>query len=126
MSSKEIGFSKERSKVSDDTMAKFLENDLKDDITTVPGIGKAAKEKLAIVTEHDCGIETTFQLIGQFLLLKKPNMKSKDHLDAFWFWLQSKGIHAHRSAIVYAISEKVSIFIPSIIQENTEDMDTKQ
>lgn len=63
------GYDPQKSRVAEDTLADFLRAPLTGDLTEVPGIGKAAVGKLA---EGDDKIENTFQLIGQFLLLKVP------------------------------------------------------
>jgi hypothetical protein len=79
------------------------------DITEVPGIGPAAKEKLA-----DKGITTTFGLIGQFLLLKEEGVGPIEHCDRFWYWLNTAGISSHRAGIVRCIAEKVDTMFPGI------------
>jgi hypothetical protein len=61
------GYDPQKSRVAEDTLADFLRAPLTGDLTEVPGIGKAAVAKLA---DGDVKIENTFQLIGQFLLLK--------------------------------------------------------
>ena len=43
----ERGFDVNRSQVSEDQLAKFLADDIREDITSVPGIGPAAAKKLA-------------------------------------------------------------------------------
>ena len=106
------GFSLDRSQVSSDRLAEFLQTDVVEDITSVPGIGPVAVARLASASEEDAGCRTTHQLIGKFLSLREPGMTTQEHLDAFWFWLQAKGITAHRSGIVHAVSEKVDTWIP--------------
>ncbi|CAN0415243.1 unnamed protein product, partial [Hapterophycus canaliculatus] len=67
--------------------------------------------------EGDDCVTNTYQLIGKFLALRGPDktdfkVDSMEHCDKFWYWLKSKGIHACRSMIVYAIAEKVNTWIP--------------
>ena len=108
------GFDVNKSQVSADQLAKFLAMDLSEDITTVPGIGPAAAKKLATPGENDSPVQTTHQLIGKYLSLRGPGMSSKEHCDAFWFYLKLKGIDSHRSGIVHAIGEKVNVAFPGI------------
>ncbi len=103
------GFDKNRSQVSADSLAKFLQNDLVEDITSVPGIGKAAKTKLATSK-----VLTSYQLIGVFLSLREPGMTSDQHCDAMWYWLKATGIDSYRAGIVHSLAEKVSLMIPGI------------
>jgi hypothetical protein len=75
----------------------------------VPGIGPAAKAKLA-----EKGISTTFGLIGQFLLLKEEGVGPIEHCDRFWYWLNAAGINSYRAGIVQCIAEKVDTMFPGI------------
>lgn len=102
-------FDPNKSKVSADKLAEFLAAPLEEDITMVPGIGDMAAKYL----ETD-NVTTTFQLIGIFLTLKGKDMTPKQHLDAFWFYLQDIGINSYRSGIVQCIAEKTNIMIPGI------------
>jgi hypothetical protein len=74
-------------------------------------------------------ITNTHQLIGQYLMLKGPDEEDKivtvsELNHKFWFYLKSKGIKAHRSAIVLAISEKVASFFPGLHDANADDFDS--
>lgn len=56
---------------------------------------------------------------SQFLMLKGPDsednkVESMEHCEKFWYWLQDKGISAHRSAIVKAIALKVNGLLPGV------------
>ncbi|DBA01758.1 TPA: hypothetical protein N0F65_010168 [Lagenidium giganteum] len=114
------GYDPQKSRVAEDTLADFLRAPLTGDLTEVPGIGKAAVGKLAEGEDGD-RIENTFQLIGKFLMLKGNSEDNddglvdiKEHCDAFWHWLKSKGISSYRSGIVMAIAEKVNTMVPGI------------
>ncbi len=55
----------------------------------------------------------------QFLMLKGPDtaeskVECMEHCEKFWYWLQSKGVSAHRSAIVKAIAQKVNGIMPGV------------
>jgi hypothetical protein len=97
-----------KSKVSADALAAFLASEVKEDVTSVPGIGPAAAKKLAEAVEGDQAITTTYQLIGKFLTLKGKGVSQAEHCDAMWFWLQARGLDSHRAGIVHSIAEKVS------------------
>ena len=93
---KEEGYDPRKSKVSDSTMETFRSDPIKGDITEVPGIGPATKEKLA-EGEGDDRITNTYQLFGKFLMLKGPDIdghkvESYEHTEKFWFFLKNKGI----------------------------------
>lgn len=103
------GYDPNTSKVTEDRMADFLMADITEDIQSVPGIGPSAKEKLAEVE-----IKTTYQLIGQFLLLKSNDFTTQDHCDAFWYWLKEQGINSYRGGIIESIAEKLETMMPGV------------
>ncbi|GMH53566.1 hypothetical protein TrLO_g206 [Triparma laevis f. longispina] len=112
------GYNPKKSRVSDDTLADFYRSPFTGDITEVPGIGPAAAKSLA-AGEADDKITNSFQLVGKFLALKGPDsdghkVESVEHMEKFWYFLQEKGIKAHRSAIVNAIAEKMNTMMPGI------------
>lgn len=83
------------------------------DLMEVPGIGPAAIKKLRDHEDETEQITNTYQLFGKFLMLKGPETEDEKctpvmHADKFWYWLQERGITAHRSAIVRAVCEKLS------------------
>lgn len=92
-----------------DKLSEFIQASITGDLLEVPGIGPAAKAKLA-----EKGITTTFGLIGQFLLLKEEGVGPIEHCDRFWYWLNAAGINAHRAGIVQCIAEKVDTMFPGI------------
>jgi len=67
--------------VSADSLAKFLEDEIDEEITSVPGIGPAAAKSLKA---GDDGVATTYQLFGRFLTLKSKGANSQEHCDAMW------------------------------------------
>jgi hypothetical protein len=86
------------------------------DLEEVPGIGPAAVAILSVDDDVSDPINTTHQLFGQYLLLKgKEEATGKpvscfDHTERFWYFLKTKGISAHRSAIVKVSSEEQVMF----------------
>jgi len=110
----ERGFDANRSQVSEDALAKFLAEDVREDITSVPGIGPAAAKALARSDAQDSAVLTTYQLFGKFLSLRAPGMTTEEHCDAFWNYLALKGINSHRSGIVLAVAEKVDLAFPGV------------
>ncbi len=51
-------------------------------------------------------------------MLKGADTTTQEHCDAFWRWLDSRGINSHRAGIVKAIAEKVNVMMPGIYDEN--------
>lgn len=105
----------QRSRVSDDRMADFLRSPVDPDLLSVPGIGPRAVELLKSNANQMFAVHTTHQLIGLFLTLRdRAEMTTREHCDAFWAWLQAKGINAYRSGIVMVIAEKANTFMPGM------------
>ena len=103
-----------KSKINEETLNNFLNSELDDDLTSVPGIGLATVNKLASKTEEgDICIESTKQLIGLYLTLCAPTLSVQDQKDAFFWFLKLKNINQSRNTIVHAISEKVNIIFPN-------------
>lgn len=120
------GFDPSKSRVSTDTMEKWRNSNISGDLTEVPGIGEKAAEKLADHPDPNQSITNTYQLFGAYLNLKgvddEGNMVTPvQHADLFWHFLKGRGITAHRSAIVLAISEKAGTFFPGIYDPNVYD-----
>lgn len=93
-------------------------------IEEVPGIGPGAAKRLAEDPIETLRITNTYQLIGAYLMLKGPEANGEtvtvsELNQKFWFFLKMKGISAHRSAIVLAISEKVSTFFTGFYDANS-------
>jgi hypothetical protein len=93
----------------------------------VPGIGPAAVKKLADDTDNEA-ITNTYQLFGKYLMLKGPDVddrkvESVEHSEKFWQYLKSRGITAHRSAVVRAVAEKAATFFTGIYDANMYEDD---
>eukprot|EP01041_Mallomonas_annulata_P001630 gene1630-3161_t len=84
------------------------------DILEVPGIDGRNKELLSFPGEKEDGVGSTFELFGKFLLFKTPGISTAEHCNRFWFWLKSKGVVSHRSAIVQACAERLETMMPGI------------
>eukprot|EP00617_Octactis_speculum_P003184 CAMPEP_0185780070 /NCGR_PEP_ID=MMETSP1174-20130828/97899_1 /TAXON_ID=35687 /ORGANISM="Dictyocha speculum, Strain CCMP1381" /LENGTH=115 /DNA_ID=CAMNT_0028469469 /DNA_START=28 /DNA_END=375 /DNA_ORIENTATION=+ len=97
-----------KTKINEDTLGEWLRTPVGEDLTSVPGVGNAAITRFETV-----GITNTFQLIGQFLLLK-GNEGIEQHMNAFFTWLKDAGVNAHRHTICLALAEKCDIFMPGI------------
>jgi hypothetical protein len=104
------------SALKDSTMAQWLASPISGDLKDVPGVGPAGIEKFKAN-----GIQNTHQLIGQFLLFKGDDLNTQDHLDLFYKWLADIGISAHRAGVVWSVAEKVSTFLPGLV--NKDDLD---
>lgn len=94
----------------------------------VPGIGPATVNKLADTTGGDEAITNTYQLFGKYLMLKGPDsddhkVESFEHSDKFWEYLKTRGIAAHRSAIVRAVAERAATMFPGIYDANLYDVE---
>jgi hypothetical protein len=103
------GYDKNRSSVNPDKLAEYLRADVVADLRSVPGVGPKTVEKLGAL-----GITTTFQLIGQFMMLKDQDVGPVEHCDRFWYWLKDAGIDSHRSGIIQCIAEKLDTMFPGI------------
>ena len=112
-SQKTIAYDPNKSQVSSDLLADFVEKEFEQDITSVPGIGAASCDKL-----KDAGITTTYQLLGQFLALKSTDMTPQEHCDEMWYWLKETGVNAYRSGIILCLAEKCEIMMPNLYQNN--------
>lgn len=107
------GYRPDATSIGDSTVGSFIsEAILSEDLNVVPGIGPATAKHLKAA-----GIETTHQLMGQFLMLRKPGFSVKEHCDAFWLFLQSVGVTANRNTIVKCVAEKAAIWIPGLYSE---------
>jgi len=126
------GYDPKRSRVSDSTLADFLRAPLTGDLQEVPGIGKAAEEKLRTGNDYDEEpITNTYQLIGKFLMLKGPDedgikVESIEHVEKFWHWLKNRGISSYRSGIVRSIAEKVDHMMPGVYEKDVYGDDSDE
>jgi predicted flap endonuclease-1-like 5' DNA nuclease len=97
-------FNPNKSRVTDDQMMAWLDKDVSGNLLEVPGIGDTSVEIMAT-----CGITTTWQLFGKFLLVREADMTPLDHCDAFWDFLEDcETPPGYRSGVVAAIQEKLS------------------
>jgi len=103
------GYDAQKSQVSDNSLSEFIESHVSHDLESVPGIGPAAVEKL-----KEAGIESTFQLFGQYLFLSRKDNKAEEVNDEMWHWLKQIGIRTHRSGIVRCLAEKCETVFPTI------------
>ncbi len=53
------------------------------DLQSIPGVGPAAAKLL-----REAGVHTTYQLIGQFLILRKEGIKPQELCDAFYQYIK--------------------------------------
>lgn len=113
-------FDPEKSRVSADSMAEWISGEIREDIEAVPGVGPAAKGKLA-----KAGVDNTYQLIGKFLMLKGTDMSVQEHCDAFLQFIIDSGISHYRHGIVLAVAEKVNTMIPGIFDVHDLDDEKK-
>jgi len=118
-------YSPYRSTVTDETLVKFLRDDTKYDLETVPGIGPKAKEALS-----ERGVNNTFQLIALFLQFKENEGDDcVAHCTKFFDFLNDIGIKGNRHSIVKSIAEKVAISFPNLYIEaqfsNMEPMESE-
>lgn len=91
------------------TMAAFRNKTIYVSLQEVPGIGKANAEALA---DGEDAIETVYQLIGKYLSFKGNGVTTAEQCNAFYKWLEAKGVNACRSDITSAISQKTSMLFP--------------
>ena len=110
------GYDVNKSQVSDNALAEFLENHIDNDLESVPGIGPGAVGLL-----KDAGITCTYQLIGQYLFLCTKENKAKDHNDEMWYWLKEVGIRSHRSGIVMSLAEKCETVFPMLFASTQQN-----
>ena len=107
-------YSPYRSTVTDETLVKFLNEDVKFNLTSVPGIGPAAQKSLS-----NKGVKNTFQLIALFLQYKEEDGDDcVAHCTNFFNFLHEAGIKGNRHSITKSIAEKVAISFPNLYVES--------
>ena len=104
-----MAFDIKKSTISPGALAAYLQEAPRADLTSIPGLGPAAAALLSKPTPKEHGCETTFQLIGVFLVLGKPGLTRDEHHEAFYDWLTDKGLTSQRTQIVHAVSERVGL-----------------
>lgn len=130
---KNDGYDPRKSKVSDDKMEQWRSAQVQGDLLEVPGIGPAAVKHLVgdAGMDDDERITNTYQLMGHYLKLKGPDREDGpvdcyEHNEKFWQFLKERGISAHRSAVVRAIAEKLSVTFPGLYDPNLYEMDESE
>lgn len=106
-----MAFDPSKTRIQEETLGTFLRLPVGESLESVPGIGPANAK---ILGQGDDAIHTVHQLIGKFLSFKGKGVTPTEHCDAFYLWLQAKGVNAGRNNIVLAIAEKVEVFIPGV------------
>jgi hypothetical protein len=102
-------------------MDQWKSNPITGELNEVPGIGPAAIKLLAKSGGDGGSITSTYQLFGQFLMLKGEGVSPVEHTERMWVWLKNRGINSARSGIVRCLAEKSATFFPGIY--NAEDFD---
>ena len=103
-----------KSTVTDETLVKFLQEDLNYDLLTVPGIGPAAKNILA--QNH---VRNSYQLLALFLnFIDSQEDNCVSHCGKFYDFLTEIGLKSNRHSITKSIAEKAAIFLPLLYQEH--------
>lgn len=59
-------------------------------------------------------INSTYQLIGKYLMFKGRSTTNVQNAQDFYLWLKSKGITSHTNDIVEAVAEKVRVYMHPI------------
>ena len=104
------GFNPERSQISQNTLANFIQSSISGDLTEVPGVGP----KIARILSKN-GVNTTYQLFALFLGLKDKKVETVEHCDRFFYKLQEFGIaKVNITSIVEAVAQKLDISFPGL------------
>lgn len=83
----------------------------------VPGVGPATIACLKAI-----GITTTFQLLGQYLILKDAGVDPLEHAERFYQWLKALNTPAgFRAGIVHSVAEKLNVSFPRIYDSSAYD-----
>ena len=108
------GYHPDRSRVSPHALADFIRAPVSGQLTDVPGLGPATAALLAAQ-----GVDTTHALIGKFLTMKTAGVGTVEHMDRFYFWLQSLNTPTgFRAGVCHAIAEKTNTLLPGIYDED--------
>mmetsp|Transcript_11894 Transcript_11894/g.14370 ORF Transcript_11894/g.14370 Transcript_11894/m.14370 type:complete len:114 (-) Transcript_11894:168-509(-) len=100
-------FNPKNTTINEDKLSGWLQDKVTGDLEELPGIGPANKKKL-----EEAGINNTYQIIGQYLLLKNGSIQ--DHQDAMYMWLKSVGVNSGRNNVILALAEKLDILIEGV------------
>lgn len=52
-------------------------------------------------------------------MFKGQDVKTQEHCDQMWYWLQEMGVNSHRSGIVTAVAGILTIFMYLLEKLNT-------
>jgi hypothetical protein len=102
-------FNPNKTHISGDSMSRWLNSPVSDDITTVPGVADGNAQILA-----RCGISSVFQLMSVFMSLKGPEVGSVQLCELFYQQLKLYGIKNRRGEIVVAIASKLNNTFPGL------------
>jgi len=109
-----IAYDPNRSQISSNTLAIFIQSPVTGNILEVPGIGP----KIAKILSNN-NINTTFQLFSLFLSLKDENVESIELCDKFFYTLKEYGIsQVNISSIIEAVAQKLDVYFPGIYDNN--------
>lgn len=62
-------------------------------------------------------IDSTYQLIGKFLMFKNRDKTNVQNCQDFFLWLKAKGLTSHVNDIVEAVAEKVKLHMMFVHSE---------
>ena len=117
-----VGFDPNKSHVDDDVRRAFIEDEnSNEDVTAVPSVGA---ETARIFARGSINIHTVANLIGKFLILRRPGMTPQQHCNAFSAWLSSVGVGGrNRHTIVLVIADKVGSLMPMLRYDTSTIVD---
>ncbi len=100
----------------------WLRSEMSGDLSSIPRMGHATAKCF-----KDSGIETTFALLGKFLLLKTEGCSSIEHCERFWIWLvnateNNRILKKDKAVICRCIFLKADILIPGLYDEEAYEL----
>jgi hypothetical protein len=91
-------------KLTPDKEQEFVNSPWEPQLSSIPNLGKASQECL-----KGAGIETTYNLCGQFLMLQQPGDNTQQRCDKFVQFLSEAGVHSSLlSVLTYAVAKKLN------------------
>ena len=114
MSSEKSGYDPRRSTTDRSTLGAFLQRPLTGSFEAdkIPSVGQ---ETIKLLKAN--GVTSTYALIGKFMSFKEEDVGSVEHMDRFWYWLDSIGTPArHRSCVVEALAERMNMHFPGLYE----------
>ena len=106
-------YDRKKSKVKEEKLAEFIMGDLTEDLQSVPGVGPTTAKQL-----NDAGIDTSFALVGKFLMCRKAGEEKQETCNRFVQFLQSCGVGAYRSGITTCILDKIETLMPGLFEDD--------